>query len=179
MAQRAGNVHIGKAAAVIVIGLLLGLIVLRSDGSAGGTSVSAAERAALAAARNTTTTTTARRSNRSSSTTTTPARAPSTVKVIAINGTKVAGQAGKATTKLQNATYNVLAPGNATAAVRNTNPASVVYVVTPGYEREAAAVAAVLGLPPTSVKPLPSPSPSTDIKNGVNIAVLVGSGITL
>lgn len=179
MAQRAGNVHIGKAATVIVVGLLLGVIVLRSDGSAGGTSLSAAERAAAAASAENTTTTLRRSSGNSSASTTIALRAPSTIKVIAINGTKVAGQAGKATTKLQDATYNVLAPGNATAAVRNTNPASVVYVVTPGYEREAAALAAVLGLTPASVKPLPSPSPSPDIKNGVNIAVLVGSGIIL
>ncbi len=174
MARAAGGtVHVGKAAAIILAGLVLGVIVLRSDGSGGGVPVSASTGSGSEIS---VTTTTVKRSN---TPTTAALRDPSTVKVIAVNGTKTAGQGAKATTKLQDATYNAIAPGNATAAVRATNPATVIYVVTPGYEREAAAVAALFGLTAASVKPLPTPSPSPDIKNGVNIAVLIGSGITL
>lgn len=171
------TVHVGKAAALIAVGLLVGIIILRSDGG-GGTSLSAA--AARAAAENALTNTTLGEDDSEVSTATTVAlRAPASVKVIAINGTRTAGQGAKATTKLQNALYNAVAPGNATEAVRATNPASVVYVVTPGYEREAAAIATVLGLPASSVRSLPTPSPSPDIKGDVNVAVLIGSGITL
>lgn len=176
MARAPGaSVHLGKAAAIIVVGLILAVIVLRSDGSGAGVAVSAGTNTR---SETSITTTTVKRSTRTTATTT-PLRDPATVKVIAVNGTKTSGQGAKATTKLQDANYNAIAPGNATAAVRATNPATVIYVVTPGFEREAAAIAALFGLTPTSVKPLPSPSPSTDIKNGVNIAVLIGSGITL
>jgi len=178
MARPAGGstVHVGKAAVLIVVGVLVGIIVLRSDGSS-GTSLSAA--AAREAAENALTNTTLDDDDDDVTATTVALRAPASVKVIAINGTRTAGQGAKATTKLQNALYNAVAPGNATEAVRATNPASVIYVVTPGYEREAAAVAAVLGLPASAVRSLPSPSPSPDIKGDVNIAVLIGSGITL
>ncbi len=174
MAKAAGGtVHVGKAAAIIVVGLLLAVIVLRTDGSGGGVPVAAVTRPEISV------TTTTQRRSAASTKTTVALRDPATVKVIAINGTKTAGQGGKATTKLQDASYNAIAPGNATAAVRATNPASVVYVVTVGYEREAAAVAAVFGLPPTAVRALPTPSPSSDIKGDVNIAVLIGTGVTL
>jgi hypothetical protein len=170
-----GTVHVGKAAAIILVGLVLAVIVLRSDGSGAGVAVSSGTGTGSQVS---ITTTTVKRSG-GTTTTTVALRDPSTVKVIAVNGTKTSGQGAKATTKLQNANYNAIAPGNATAAVRATNPATVIYVVTPGYEREATAVAAVFGLTAASVKALPTPSPSPDIKNGVNIAVLIGSGITL
>jgi hypothetical protein len=80
---------------------------------------------------------------------------------------------------LRDAGYNALAPGNATAAVTASHPASVIYVVTPGYNREALTIAALFRLPDSAVKPLPNPSPSADIRSDTNIAVLVGTGITL
>jgi hypothetical protein len=120
----------------------------------------------------------------SGSTTTTPTtaaaeRQPAQIKVIAINASGQAGRAGQATTRLRDAGYNALAPGNATAAVTASHPVSAVYVVTPGYDREALTIAALFRLPDSAVKPLPNPSPSADIRSDTNIAVLVGSGITL
>ena len=172
-----GGVHIGKAAAIIVAAALLGMLVLYQNNS--GSGISAAE--ALARARATqglTTTTLGSSGNHDLTTTTLGARQPSTVKVIAVNATATSGVAGRATARLTTAGYNALAPGNATAAYKATKPTTIVYVVTAGYDREAAAIAALFGLPSSSVKPLPTPSPSTDIKD-VNVAVVIGSGLQI
>jgi hypothetical protein len=174
-----GTVHVGKAAALIIAALLVGGIVLYHN-SSGGSSLSAAEAAAAAAANagaNATTTTAA--TSHGATTTTVALRAPAQIKVIAINATQKAGQGALATTKLTNAGYNAVAPGNGTVAERASNPTSVIYVVTPGYENEAKVIAGLFGLPASAVRALPTPSPSTDIKPGINIAVLIGSGITL
>jgi hypothetical protein len=167
-------VHVGKAAALIVVAVVLGVIVLR-DNSSSGFATSTNVRSTLPDFTNTTLP--------SLSTTTTAARATerpaSTVKVVAINATGTSGKAGQATAKLQQAGYNALQPGNATQAVTNSHPTALIYVVTPGYDREAQTIAGLFGLPASAVRALPTPSPSPDIKGDVNIAVLVGSGITL
>ncbi len=169
--------HVGKAAAIIVVALALGFVVLNDKGS-GGFSAAAAARAAAARANHFTETTRAA-SHSTTSTTAAAERQPAQIKVIAINATGKAGTAGKATTRLRDAGYNALAPGNATASVTATHPASVIYVVTPGYEREAKTIASLFSLPDSAVRPLPNPSPSTDIRSDTNIAVLVGTGIAL
>ena len=169
--------HVGKAAAIIVVGLLLGVIVLRDNGFGGGSISSADVREAIEDSF--TETTLASDEDDTTDTTLSALRAPATIKVIAINATGQAGKAGQATTRLQQAGYNALQPGNATQAVTNSRPVSVVYVVTSGYDNEARTVAALFGLPPSAVRALPTPSPSPDITDNANIAVLVGSGITL
>jgi hypothetical protein len=166
-------VHVGKAAALIIVALGLGFIVLNDDSS--GSFRAAASSPHVSVPDN---------FSETPSSTTTPTtaaaeRQPAQIKVIAINATGRSGVAGQATTKLRNAGYNALAPGNATASVTNSHPVSAVYVVTPGYNKEALTVASLFGLPDSAVKPLPNPSPSADIRSDTNIAVLVGSGITL
>ena len=100
-------------------------------------------------------------------TTTLAARAPGEVKVIVANASEVKGAAGGGRTALVNAKYNVLAPTNATSA-----PTSSVYFI-PGYDRDAAGVAAALELPATLVKPMPAPLPF-DTK-GAHVAVVLGA----
>ncbi|HVF32315.1 MAG TPA: LytR C-terminal domain-containing protein [Acidimicrobiales bacterium] len=100
-------------------------------------------------------------------TTTLPARAPGEVKVIVANASEVKGAAGGGRTALVNAKYNVLAPTNATPT-----PTSSVFFV-PGYDRDAAGVAAALQLPANLVKPMPAPLPF-DTK-GANVAVVLGA----
>ncbi len=172
MARPAGAaVHVGKAAALIVAVVLLAALVM-ADATPFGWFRPAAEPDAI----NIVTPTTL---GEATTTTSGALRAPSTIKVVAVNATGRAGVAGQATTKLQQAGYNAVQPGNATASVRASRPASLIYVVTAGFEREAREVAALFGLPDSAVRALPSPSPSADIKGDVNIAVLVGSGITI
>jgi hypothetical protein len=176
MGRPAGaTVHVGKAAALIVGAFILGFIVLNVDGT-GGASLPSGDRGTDAI----TNTTLADSGDVVVATTTTVAlRQPATIKVVAINATKTAGIAGRATDKLRAAGYNALAPGNATNEFRATNPTSVVYVVTPGYDNEAIAVAAVFNLPASAVRALPATSPSPDIKANVNIAVIIGTGLTI
>ena len=99
--------------------------------------------------------------------TTAAARPPRDVKVLSANGTEVAGAARKVSDGLRNLGYNVLAPGEARAA-----QASAVYFA-PTFDREAQTVAQALQLPPTVVRPLPSPPPVSDIR-GANVLVVVG-----
>jgi hypothetical protein len=168
-------VHVGKAAALIVAAVLVGVIVLRDDSSASVSSDALRE----AADRVAVTSTTLPRTS-TTSTSAAAAHTPEQVKVVAINATGTSGQAAKATTKLHNAGYNALQPADAAASVKAAHPASVVYVVTPGYEKDASDIVALFGLPDSAIHAgLPSPPPSSTIQAGVNIVVLVGTGITL
>jgi hypothetical protein len=164
----------GKAAALIVISLALGFIVVNDNSSSGFTSVAASR-----SIRDNFTETT---SKPHGATTTTAApsaeRQPKDIKVIAINATGTKGKGGQATATLRTAGYNALQPGNATASVTASHPASVVYY-TAGYKAEALTVAALFGLPDSAVREMPNPLPSPDIKPDANIALLVGTGIKL
>jgi hypothetical protein len=172
-----GNVHMVKAVGVIVVSLVLGFIVLNDKGSS-GFGAAAAARAAIRN-NNFTETSLPHVGATTTSTTTASERQPAQIKVIAINATGTAGKAGQATTRLRTAGYNVLQPGNATAAITAQHPPAAVYYA-PGYQREALTVAALFSIADASVKPLPNPSPSADIRSDTNIAVLVGkTGITL
>lgn len=164
--------HVGKAAALIVAAVVLGVIVLRDTSSGSFT--------AAPISRDTSSFTVTTLRNRVTTSTTAAAslHAKNTIKVVAINASGTKGRASQATTKLQQAGYNALQAGNATQAVTNSHPASVIYVVTPGYERDAQELVGLFGLPASAVRSLPDPPPSPDIKDA-NIVVLVGSGITL
>jgi hypothetical protein len=176
MARPSGaTVHPGKALGVIVVALAIGFLVLNDKGSSGFTSGAAAR----AAIRDNFTETTLPPDEETTTTTSAAAeRQPAQIKVIAINATGTAGKAGQATTKLRNAGYNALQPGNATASVTASHPASLVYYTT-GYQKEALTIAALFSLPDSAVRAMPTPSPSADIKPDANIAVLVGTGIAL
>ena len=157
---RSSGVAAGRAAALLAVAVVLGVVLLnaaddvpRQRSSAGG--------ATETTMRSVTTTTMV------TTTTTTPARQPKDVKVIPANGTAVKGAASKVRDMLREAGYNVLAPGDAKRA-----DASAVYF-TAGYDREAVAVAEVLGLPTSAAKPVPAAPPVTDLR-GANVAVVVG-----
>lgn len=99
--------------------------------------------------------------------TTAPAKPPKDVKVIVANGSDVNGAAGNAKSALDPGGYNMLAPANAPKV-----PETSVYF-SPGYEADAAAVAAALGLPDTTIKAIPAPPPF-DTK-GAHVAVVIGA----
>lgn len=100
-------------------------------------------------------------------TTTVPAHAPKDVKVIVANASAVKGAAGNAKKVLDPLGFNMLSPANAAPVAES----SVFY--TAGYERDAAALAAALGLPGTTVKAIPTPLPY-DTK-GANVAIVIGA----
>jgi len=96
---------------------------------------------------------------------------PSSVPVLLLNGVNVNKPiAGSGATTLAAAGYTNSTPKDAATTV----PTSTVYFQS-GYEADAAAVAAVLGLPAGEVQPLPSPPPPA-IANagGAPVIVVVG-----
>ena len=156
-----------RGLALLALALLIGIVLLNAtDADPPGTTVSSNSssdnrNAAADDAGGTATTTSV------APTTTVPAHAAKDVKVIIANASTVKGAAGNAKKALDPAGYNILAPANAAAA-----PATSVYF-TPGYDRDAAAVAAALALPGSTVKAIPAPPPF-DTK-GANVAVVIGA----
>ncbi len=154
---------------LLALALLIGIVLLNAtDGEPPGSSVQATGTGAAHSSANP-----AKSNDKTPGTTTTaptttlPARAPKDVKVIVANASSVKGAAGNAKAALDPAGFNVLAPANATTVAESS-----VYF-TPGYDRDAAAIAATLGLPATVVKPMPAPAP-LDVK-GANVAVVLGT----
>jgi hypothetical protein len=105
------------------------------------------------------------------STTLTPVSHPAAeVKVLVLNGSGKAGVAKSGADALKPAGYTTLDPTNA----KSTVATSVVYA-TAGFEADAIAVAGLLGLPPTVVKPLTAPPPA-EIGDPADAAVVVVLG---
>lgn len=99
--------------------------------------------------------------------TTPDVRPPGEVKVLVANATRTEGAAGRVTEKLRLAGYNVVPPTDAPK-----EDATVVHFTT-GYEAEAQVVAQTLGLAPTAVQPMPAPPPIGDLREAT-VLVLVG-----
>lgn len=97
---------------------------------------------------------------------------PAQVKVLPLNASGKTGVAGQASEQLKAANYTLLEAGNAAGA---TLTASIVYFV-PGYDADAAAIAAKLGLPAGAAQPLPTPTPeAVGDPQGANVIVLIGT----
>ena len=97
---------------------------------------------------------------------------PAQVRVLVLNGSGKSGVAAAGTDLLKAANYTTLEAGNAKGGTVAT---SIVYYV-PGYDADAAAVTAKLGLPASAAQPLPTPPPAEvgDPKDA-HIIVVVGS----
>ena len=171
----AGGLNVGRAALLIVVALVIGVFVLnQGDDVPSASSFDLPTNTTVDLPDLTSPTTVARAA---SSPTTLATRAPSSFKSIAINATNTSGVAAKATTRLTTAGYNALAPGDATASVKaNTKSSLVMYAA--GFQREAAVVASLFGLPASAVVPITVPPPSTSVKDA-SIVVLVGPGLAL
>jgi len=110
------------------------------------------------------------------STTTAPAAQahdPATVRVLVLNGSGKTGIAKATSDQLKAANYTTLDPAN--AANGATVDTSIVYFQA-GYDADAQAIAAKLGLAPSAAQALPVPPPPTvgDPKDA-NVVVLVGA----
>jgi hypothetical protein len=153
----------GRGAAVLVVAVVIGILLLNKVDDSPGRQVSAGDEGGNGTEETTTTVP-------EPVTTTVPVRMPREVKVLSANGTKVNGAAGRIRDTLKAAGYNVLSPIETKQPVET----SVVFF-TPGFDREAQVVAQALKLPPTSVQPLPGPDalPVSDLR-GANVVAVVG-----
>jgi hypothetical protein len=104
-------------------------------------------------------------------TTTLPPKTPAEVTVIVLNGTSVGGAAGKYSTAIGSAGYQMLEPGDAATKI----PATQVFF-TPGFEREAAAVALAAGAPAT-VTPAALPTPPPGEVGAAGVVVVIGADL--
>lgn len=105
--------------------------------------------------------------------TTRAVRPPAEVKVLAANGTATQGLAGRTRDYLQTVGYNALAPTDATRVVEATQVQH-----TPEFEAEARALAQLLQLPGSSVRPLEENPPVPDSR-GADIALIIGPDLRL
>jgi LytR cell envelope-related transcriptional attenuator len=159
------SVNPARGAALVVAAVVLGLLLLRngldtsevvtssrgSDTSKDGTSDTSDDGA--------------------ETTTTVGAKSPAEVTVIVLNGTSVNGAAGKYSTAIQSAGYQMLVAATATTKT----PVTQVFF-TPGFEREAAAVALAAAAPAT-VTPTAMPTPPPGEVGTANVVIVIGDDL--
>lgn len=169
--RTAGNSPIaanGRGILLLLVAFIIGVAILRSTDPGGG-------RSSGAPAGSATTTTKAGRSTTTSApaTTTLPARPAAEVKVLPVNSSGIAGAGGKTGDQLRAAGYaNTLAAVNSTSST----PVSTSTVeFAAGAEADAQAIAKLLNLPTTVVKPLASP-PVQD-RRGAEVVILIGGDL--
>jgi hypothetical protein len=100
-----------------------------------------------------------------------PSRRPGLVRVRIYNGSQVAGYAARLGTRLKGVGYIVLTPGLSPA----TPPSASAVGYREGYAAEAAALAAYLGLSPSSVAPISASS--TEGLGDATVAVIVADDL--
>jgi hypothetical protein len=105
--------------------------------------------------------------------TTRAVRPPEEVKVLAANGTATLGFAGRTTDYLRTVGYNALAPTDATRVVEATQVQH-----TAEFEAEARALAQLLQLPASSIRPMEENPPVPDTR-GTDIALIIGPDLRL
>ncbi len=159
-----GGMQTGKAVLVIAVVVVVGWVILRH-----GTSTP------THASTPTTTRQPAVTTPATTPPTTVALKPASSIKLQVLNGVLTGSLAGQWTTKLKaNPGYNTQPPLNATARVAQ----SQIYIITPGYQREANALAVAVGLPVTAVVgtiPPPSTAPiPTAAKSTANLVLVIG-----
>ncbi|MHB8295168.1 MAG: LytR C-terminal domain-containing protein [Acidimicrobiales bacterium] len=188
---RSASTNVGRGVLLVLVAVAVGFALLETEGPSGqpaAATSSSATRAATKAASSAS----AARTGRAAAAKSTKARhraktsahgagasvpggvtsiPPSRVKVLVANGTSVAGAAGRVSTSLHQAGFATLSPTNTSSSVQ----ASAVYFM-PGYDVEAATLAKVIGLGPSTVAPLPSPLPVSTTQ-GADVVVTVGPGL--
>ena len=165
--------QVGRAVALLAIAVLIGVVLLRHNGTSSGRIVSSSQ--------TTVPPTTPKPSNTTASsvahTTTTssaPLRTPQDIKVLVANGTSTNGLASTLKSKLQGEGYQTLTSTNSSEQVT----ATIVYY-RPGYQNEAAALAEFLTLSPTAVQAMPAQAPVSNpaAVDGANIIVVAGPDV--
>jgi hypothetical protein len=158
-----------RGAFLLAVALILGIVLLQKfdkTGGNGGLAVGTSPKA-------TTTTTRPIRTSLLPTSTTRPPRAPAEVKVLVANGTGTTGFAGKVTSLLQGANYNVLSPTDSSRAVDAT-----LVEYKPDFEPEARAVAQLLALPASAQRPMEDTPPVASTRDA-DVLVIAGADIKL
>jgi hypothetical protein len=169
---RSSGIQVGRAALLIAVAVVIGLILLRRTG--GGVPAPVGTNTPTTVGTIPTTGGTSLGGGPATTTrggTTTPTaalRAPTDIKVLVANGTSTPGLAGKVSNQLHAKGYVTLASVNSTQ-----KPASTIVYFAAGYSGDAIALAGKLSLPSTAVQAMPVPPPVPSL-NGANILVVVG-----
>lgn len=96
---------------------------------------------------------------------------PAEVTVLVANGTSVQGAASRVASRLQPVGYQLVTPNNMTTPIDGSG---VLYAE--GFEAEARALATSLGIPGSSVEPMPLPAPVEDLQDA-NLVAVVGEDL--
>jgi hypothetical protein len=146
-------------AVLVTVAVLLGLLLLAKGFSDDNGLLSTSKKSAA--------TTTTLQHGTGTTTTTAPID-PATVHVFVANGSGVTGAAGRTSQVLAGKQYPTPATGNAPTA-----SATTVYYL-PGNAAQAQLVAKSLDLPASTVQPMPSPPPVSNL-NGATVLVVIGT----
>jgi hypothetical protein len=160
------SVNPARGAALVVAAVLLGLLLLRN-----GLDTSEVVTSSKANAPSTDGSGGTSADPNATTSSTVPVKSPAEVTVIVLNGTSVNGAAGKYSTSIQSAGYQMLVAASATTKT----PVTQVFF-TPGYEREAAAVALAAGAPAT-VTPTALPTPPPGEIGTANVVIVIGDDL--
>lgn len=161
---RDGGIQTGKAMLLIVVVVVIGWLVLHHTSSSptasGATSTTARSRTSQTVAHSTTTTTTV---------------PPTHVKLQVLNGTSTPHLATEWSDKLHSSPgYDTLVPNDTTSNVTE----SVIYIISPGYQAEADALAATVGLSPSRIDPtIPAPTSApipASVRTSANLVLVIG-----
>ena len=167
--QRSAGGAMARGIGLIVLAVLLGVVLLQATDRSETANI-----AADGDDSETTATTVAEDEGPTTSSTVAAAepRNPAEVAILVANGTggQVAGAAGRVADVLKGSNYILKNPTNTRAAAE----ASMVYF-QPGYEADAAAVAALL-TPAPGVQPMPDPIPVADLA-GAHVLVVVAADL--
>jgi hypothetical protein len=149
---------------VVVVALVVGVLLIVKGG--GGASVVSDSADAIDA-----TTTTAAGGGGATSTTqkatTSTVTPPAQLKVIAANGSDIQHLAAKTKTQLAGAGYTAVTATDASSKAST----SIVYFAA-GFEADAKAVAAVLGMPPARLGPMPAQVPVASVGDAKVVIIL-------
>jgi len=165
------TVNPARGAALVVVAVLLGLVLLRNGLDTSEVVTSSRDTDATDEGSDDGGGDEGATDDGATDTTEAPARTPAEVTVIVLNGTTVNGAAGKYSTALGTAGYQMFEPGDAPTKIPTTQ-----VFFTEGFEREAAAVALATGAPAT-VTPAALPTPPPGDVGAANVVVVIGADI--
>ena len=168
------TVNPARGAALVVVAVLIGLFLLREglDTSEAVTTNSSDKGADSSDSSDASDSTD--EGDGETTPTTVATRLPADVPTIVLNDSGIAGAAGTYSDVLASLGYTLTNPDGANADTPGDAPATIVYFA-PGFDAEAAAVAAAIGAPATSVVALPATPPGPIA--GASVVVVIGTDL--